>query len=570
MSLLSTWERLERWIIHPAHQGDRRPHLVLRAWVGGIGLLSIFAAAAAREGLWALVTAQLLTIGVGLCVIGLMHVVRRVEPLLRVSMGTVLLAFSVLGLLQTPPNAVSLMFILLVPLMSSFVLSWRETKWWLLASSLFGGAAAYCVAAGLYLQTTPRGNPQVVAALNFVAVLAIVTFFARWFYLVRDEMMAQLQAALDTRTRFLANVSHEIRTPMNAVLGLTELLLTTRLDASQRRQLELLRTNGAGLVAIIDDLLDLTKLDSGRMSIKPEPTDLRALIESVVQLFAPRAAEKRLELRLLSEGLPARVDVDPLRLRQVLANLLSNAIKFTDEGRVVVRALWRAGQLELEVEDTGPGVPAAARLRIFEPFEQADGSTTRRSGGSGLGLAISRELARLMGGELWLAEQAPDTRGSRFCVRVPLQPTDTTPHPTTVAPVQGPACAQPALVVDDNPVNLLIARGLVERLGYTVETARNGLEAVEATRRTRFGFVLMDCHMPELDGLEATRQIRAQAPASQLPIIALTASGLPEELAACRAAGMDDCLVKPLRTDQLLGVLQRVLSHSNAPDRPGT
>ena len=316
-----------------------------------------------------------------------------------------------------------------------------------------------------------------------------------------------------------------------------------------------MRISWLTLITLIDDLLLVTRAESGRLVLSPRPVELEKLVADIAELFLPVAKEKGLTLRsTVAASVPQWVLLDGVRWRQVLSNLLSNAVKFTERGEVVVQLEARAGRLVLTVKDEGLGITPEVLARLFRPFEQGDDSTTRRFGGSGLGLALSRQLIEAMGGTLTVSSRVGS--GSEFTVDLPLVLAEVEVVPELPVSRATPSSRR-VLVVDDNPVNLLVARGLVEKAGYSVEVARNGREAVDAVGREEFALVLMDCQMPEMDGLEATRRIRASAHRSSTPIVALTASGLPEELAACLAAGMDDCLVKPVSASMLQRALRR-------------
>jgi len=349
-------------------------------------------------------------------------------------------------------------------------------------------------------------------------------------------------------------VSHEIRTPMNGVLGLTELVLAGHLEPAQRERVELVQRSGQTLITLIDDLLLITRTESGRLVISPGPSAVAKVVADVVELLEPTARQNHVALKAyVAAEVPTWVELDGVRWRQVVTNLVSNAVKFTQRGAVQVRLSADAGRLVLRVSDEGPGIAPEVLARLFKPFEQADASTTRRFGGSGLGLALSKQLVEAMGGTLSVRSEVG--KGSEFTIDVPL--VVSAAQVKALTPPRGSTDARKAvLVVDDNPVNLLVARGLVERAGYSVKVARNGREAVDAVAHEEFALVLMDCQMPEMDGLEATRRIRSSSEHPGTPIVALTASGLPEELDACRRAGMDDCLVKPVS----LAMVQRALT----------
>ena len=526
-----------------------RARFFVRTWGYGLLFGLAFGVMASRQKLWWLVAAHSYLIAIGLSTLVLLRLSGRLNELTHLSLVLVTPFLALAGLLQNPPNPISPVFLVLVPLLAGFLLSQRALWFWLVVAIAFGATSEWAIANGYHLQGPIRPHHGVIVGLNLAALVLLVVSFVRWFDNMRRDTLSRLEAASKARTIFLANVSHEIRTPMNGVLGLTELILAGRLDDDQREKIELVQRSGHSLVTLIDDLLLITRAESGRLVLSAGPTGVAKVIADVVELFAPVATQKGLSLRAnVGPEVPPSVELDGVRWRQVLTNLVSNAVKFTQQGAVEVRLMAQGERLVLSVTDTGVGIHPEVMARLFQPFEQGDDSTTRRYGGSGLGLALSRQLVEVMGGSISVTSQAGVC--TTFTVDVPLvasaaalanQP-PVAPHPRR--------SGLPVLVVDDNPVNLLVARGLVERAGYDVRVARNGREALEAVSRERFALILMDCQMPEMDGLEATRQIRLSA-FSQTPIVALTASGLPEELDACRQAGMDDCLVKPVSLEMV-------------------
>jgi hypothetical protein len=374
------------------------------------------------------------------------------------------------------------------------------------------------------------------------------------------------------KTAFLATMSHEVRTPMNAVLGLSELLLDTGLDANQQRLASTIRSAAGSLLTILDDVLDLSRIEAGRIELESIDFDLHNVIANAVGMFA--ATERRgVELSVdIADGVPVRAHGDPARLRQVLVNLLGNAVKFTESGRVELSAAAtpRDGggfTLEVAVTDTGVGIAPDRLGRLFDEFTQADTSISRSHGGSGLGLAICKRLVELMGGELRVESELG--RGSRFSFSAALgHARDAAAETSTTRRIRGRgrrARGGRVLVAEDNPINQMVASMMLEKLGYQVAIAHDGVEAVAAVRAGHFDAVLMDCRMPRMDGYRATREIRALEGGDRIPIIALTASVLESDRQRCFAAGMDALVTKPFDRAELEAALAGTRPETIAP-----
>jgi signal transduction histidine kinase/CheY-like chemotaxis protein/HPt (histidine-containing phosphotransfer) domain-containing protein len=408
---------------------------------------------------------------------------------------------------------------------------------------------------------------------------------------------AEAEAANQSKSTFLATMSHEIRTPMNGVLGMIDVLQRQGLDGPQKRTVSTIRDSAQSLLRIIDDVLDFSKIEAGRLELEETAFSLSGLIEGVANTFRQQAVMKGLALDVdIDAGSDDALVGDPTRVRQVLFNLLGNALKFTERGRVMLHAGTSpqgGGRTEvtISVSDTGIGLSEEQRARLFQPFAQADSSTTRRFGGTGLGLSIVRRLAQLMQGDITVESQ--EGSGSTFTVRLTLHaaPADsplnttlrTTPRPARSARIAAArANRSRILVADDHPVNREVLVRQLELLGLAADTANDGIEALEAWAAGggQYAAVLADIHMPRMDGHELTRQIRAEeakrgAAAVRTPIVAVTANAMKGEDERCLAVGMDAYLAKPVNMDQLRATLERWIQVDDvsrdthdAPDAP--
>jgi len=404
-----------------------------------------------------------------------------------------------------------------------------------------------------------------------------------------ERAKEKAEEANSAKSFFLANMSHEIRTPMNGIIGVIELLMKSRLDQRQQDYLSTISSSATSLLRVIDDILDFSRIEAGKLEIEELEFNLKRLIGEVVELLGPRAAAKGIDLTASRfDAIPPRLRADAARLRQVVLNLVSNAIKFTNEGGVLIQASLEPGagcakaegasRLRVEVTDTGIGIASEKLPHVFDAFIQADSSTTRHFGGTGLGLAISKRLIELMDGEIGVVSELG--KGSKFYFELPVQSSEQ-PWTGDSSIVELPdgfremlisqrrQQALRLLVAEDNPVNRTVALGQLEELGYDAQAVKNGLEVLSALEKSHYDLILMDCQMPELDGYDTSRRIRQLEKEDpqrfRVKIIAITANAMKGDRELCIEAGMDEYLAKPFRAAALADVINRTLSVQKSP-----
>lgn len=386
------------------------------------------------------------------------------------------------------------------------------------------------------------------------------------------------EAGNRAKNEFLANIRHEIRTPMNGVLGVTQLPLRSNLGPKYRRYAQVAQDSANTLLHLIDDLLDFAKIESGRFTLQEEPFEMHQVLTEALSMFRNGAEQKGIQLQLeVAPGLQGCFLGDAYRLRQILINLLSNAVKLTEQGHIKLLAdSTGQGQVEkvlFQIEDTGIGISPEATGKIFRVFTQEDGSVTRRYGGTGLGLSIFHALVQALGG--WIEVESTKGKASTFRFELPFtridRPTTVSADPSLTAPPFERRYHGKVLVAEDKEVNRIVAREHLERLGFSVDTVENGKQAREARRNGDYQIIFMDCHMPDMDGFEATTAIRTdedKAGRSKTPVVALTADAQADAHQHGINVGMDGFLIKPFQVEALIAEIERILDKQSSPESP--
>ncbi|MFZ5569593.1 MAG: ATP-binding protein [Thermodesulfobacteriota bacterium] len=420
----------------------------------------------------------------------------------------------------------------------------------------------------------------VVLIMAFAIGLGIIVAFTSATHQRLQREKAASEASARAKSDFLANISHEIRTPLNAIIGMCSLVMRTCLQPKQAEYLRIISASSQSLLTLMNDILDISKIEAGMLAFESIPFSVREVVEVTAEMYRPQIAEKKLDFIVsISPALPDVVVGDPFRLQQVLLNLVSNALKFTDTGaiRITVQPEFQSREqtgILFHVQDTGIGIQPQALEKIFEAFTQADGTTTRRYGGTGLGLAICRRITRMMNGDIRVESQPGKGSTFSFAVAFKTAAADDIQAMTAKMPAAPPADIQPdhrprpemtptatfqLLLVEDNPVNQMVASEMLRHLGFSVDVAGNGREAVDRIKERTYHAVLMDIQMPEMDGLEAVRLIRNRLRLRNLPVIAMTAGATPGDREKCLGAGMSDYITKPINADQLFTCLEKWL-----------
>ncbi len=471
----------------------------------------------------------------------------------------------------------------LIPLSTIGITNARSGVIWAVITAFFMLAIGAAHSAGVaFPEPFPQERLPGMTMVGGIVVTAISTAIGLAYEWIKNNALAQIEAtnvklkiaeaaalkASQAKSEFLANMSHEIRTPMNGILGTLQLLQDREQTADSQELTDTALTSANALLGLLNDLIDLAKIESAKIEFESIPLDLERLAQQVIRLFSPAAHKKQLQIGLnVVSDCPVAIVSDPGRIRQVLTNLVGNAIKFTPQGRVDVELRQsESTSIEITVSDSGIGIPQDKRTHIFKAFTQADSTTTREYGGSGLGLSVCKGLVEGLGGTIEVGDRPHG--GSAFTVRLPYEapPEDWAAETETYESYDGfESIAKPVLLVEDNAVNALVGCRMLETLGLTVEVATSGHSAVEMARSKPFALIFMDCHMPGYDGFEATAALRKLG--IETPIVALTASVMAADRERCFEAGMNGFLSKPIPKQDLAAALRTWLPRTKEQAR---
>jgi signal transduction histidine kinase/CheY-like chemotaxis protein len=574
MKLPAVVDRLLAWFIRPDRALDERVtcriivgfSLTLVAWTPLY--LALYYVAFPPEYRWSMVNG--LAVGM-LFVAGVPTLIRLGAPL---SAAVSLLCLDCLGLLIYTCSMTGgfesplLPWVVVLPVLGHALGGSRMALTWL--GAVFAQLLILLLADKLGIVPVHDLLSPLARQITWGATLSAVTLsialLASIYERTQQHTISEVERASAAKSAFLAHMSHEIRTPMTAILGFAEMLEEEKLMPDQLEHLHTIRRNGEYLITVINDILDLSRVEAGRVELSFGPLRPDLVLAEVAALIAPRARERGLELKVeVDPGAAGALRSDATRVRQILINLAANAVKFTEQGRVRLAALAEPpGCVSFVVEDTGPGIPPDKLSELFEPFTQVDTSMSRRHGGAGLGLAISRRLATALGGELTVTSEVG--RGCRFALSLPAVAVRETPKRSARAAEQTPVFLHGrVLIAEDGADNQRLLLHLLERWGLDVEVAENGAVAIERVhsgqaRGEPIELVLMDMQMPEVDGYEATRRLRSEG--FRAPILALTAHAMEGARETCLAAGCDDFLTKPVDRAQLLAAIASRLPHA--------
>ena len=508
------------------------------------------------EGMYSLAALQLSVLGINVLNLFWLRSHHRIQIAVDVMLGTVAVMF--LGtMINGGIGDAGVLWLTVYPLLAFLLDGKNRGLYWTVLFNL--GVVAIYLTELRVADFTPYSQEFLLVVMGNTITMSVLLYVYEG---LRQELVDALtderrraEAANVAKSNFLANMSHEIRTPMNGILGFSNILLRDELSAEGRKHAEVIRTAARNLLGLIDDVLEFSKIEANKINLENEPIELRELVDELVALFRHSAEEKGLQLNVeYDEMLPEWIAADPLRLRQILINLIGNAIKFTPQGAITLR-LQRAdeGLMLLELRDTGIGIPEEKREMIFEQFAQADNTLSRKYGGGGLGLSIVRRLVELMQGSIEVESRLGE--GSCFRLRLPLVATQAPEDSGWSDETLPQRFAARVLVAEDDAINRMVVTRFLQDFGCQITCVENGQLAIEAMAQGDYDLLLMDLHMPQVDGITATRAIRDSD--QDTPIVALTADVLSSEREACLAAGMNDFVVKPLQPERLQQVLAR-------------